>query len=377
MMKCIKFFLLFSFVFLMVSCSQDKIPLPNVPKGEELFGNVGKEVYNLINPILDAEHGYNFNQPADIYRGADNFLYICDTGNNRIVMMDIGGVIQGVSQPIDHPVAISQNDSLELLVVNKTNRVYKIDLLSVNHSINQAPVELVYEQTSEPTRQFTGITVHNGFEYYVSVIDVADSSTNFKEFSFIYDFDKNHILKGPLPLFVNGTGLFSTILPTSVLSLRERYLDVSAQSEDTPAFMFTHIGRTSLLQNTFKYQHVTTRIVEGSVMLTPNTALIGSDIYEPNKFWRLQDVTIDRQGFVLLVDAGRSINSDDTTRALPGFYRFAPSGKQLQSVLGLGNDPREFNNPKGIAITPFLEQQIVYISDTGNDRVMMFQLSTQ
>jgi sugar lactone lactonase YvrE len=78
------------------------------------------------------------------------------------------------------------------------------------------------------------------------------------------------------------------------------------------------------------------------------------------------------------LDAGRSIADSLSNRPLPGFYRFAgSSGKQLQSVLGIGKGPQQFNNPKGIAISPVLEQQIVYIADSGNNRVMRFQLSTQ
>jgi len=360
-----------------IQCSHEKLPLPSVPKGEELYGNIGKEVYNLIHPILDAEHGYDFNHPSDVYVGVDNFVYVCDTDNNRIVMMDVGGTIQGVSQFIEHPEAITQNDGLDLLIVNKTNKIYKIDLVSVNHNIGVAPVEVVYEQASEPTRQFTGISVHNGYEYYVTVVDVADSNKNYLEFSFIYDFNADHTLKGPLPLFVNGTGLFSAIVPTAIVSLRERYLDISSKSEDTEAFLFTHIGRTSLLQNAFKFQYIATRIVEGSPILVPNTSLIGSDIYQPNKFWRLEDVAIDRQGFIFLVDAGRLPSDPNPTHPEPGFYRFAPSGLQLQSVTGLGSGEKQFNNPKGIAVTPFLEEQIVYIADTGNNRIIMFQLSTE
>ncbi len=369
MQKVITFFV-FVAMILVIGCSHDKYPLPTVPSGEDLYGNIGKQVYNLINPILDAGHGYSFNHPSDIYVGVDNFIYVCDTDNNRIVMLDLGGAVQGVSQFIEHPEAITQNDKLELLIVNKTNRVYKIDQVAVNHNIGAAPVDTVFEQSSEPSRQFTGITVYNGSEYYVTVVDVADSSTNYLEFSFVYDFNTDNTLKGPVPLFVNGTGLYSVIVPTSIVSLREQYLDVSSRSEDTKAFMFTHTGRTSLLFNAFKYQYVTTRMFEGQPILTPNTALIGTDIYSTDKFWNLEDVAIDRQGFIFLVDAGGNSH-------LPGFYRFAPSGLQMQSVLAAGSGPRQFNNPKGIAVTPFIEDQTVYVADTGNNRIMMFQLSTE
>jgi hypothetical protein len=38
-------------------------------------------------------------------------------------MMDEGGTIQGYSQYIHHPEAITQDDSLNLLIVNKTNMI--------------------------------------------------------------------------------------------------------------------------------------------------------------------------------------------------------------------------------------------------------------
>lgn len=362
-------------ILLIISCTAEKFKLPTIPSTEEQV-NVGKEVYVLLSPVLDASNGYNFKKPADVYFGADNLVYVADTGNDRIVMLDAGGAIQGASQFIPHPEAITQDDSLRLLIVNKTNTIYRIDLYKYNHVIGNAPVDTVYQQLSEPSRQFTGISVHNKFEYYVTVIDTADSSSNTVAFSFIYDFNADHTLKGPLPLFNNGTGLNSAIVPTGIVSLRERFLDISVQ-ETTPAYIFCQRGKTRLITNNFKVQATTTTIIEGDEVVIPNTSLIGSDLYDVNKYYFPEDVTIDRSGFVFVVDKGRALNDPDTTKQLPGFYRFAPSGLQLQAVLGLGSGAGQFNSPKGIAVAPFKEEQIVYVADTGNDRILMFQLSTE
>ena len=357
-------------ILLIFSCSHDKIALPEIPEAEDQFGNVGQQVYVAINPPLDAANGFSFNQPSDIYLGADNFLYVCDTGNDRIVMLDVGGDVQGVSQTIPHPESVTQNDSLHLLIVNKTNAVFKIDLVAVGHDIGSAPVERVFEQSSKPNRQFNGISAHAGYEYYVTVLDPDDSSSVTKEFSFVYDFTREHTLKGPLPFFPNGTGLFSTIYPTSVVSIRERWLDVSASQEVSPALFFTHIGRTSQLeQNNFKVQHITTVIQDGSIMLAPNIGLVGEDIYSLDLRSNLEDVALDRSGFVFVVDAGGSGTE-------PGFYRFSSTGRLQQSVIGLGDGDQQFNNPKGIAVLPFLEQQVVFVADTGNNRIVRFRLST-
>lgn len=360
----------------LASCTVDKYPLPNVPDSDSSYANIGKEVYNLIYPILDAENGYSFNHPSDIYVGVDNFIYICDTDNDRIVMMDGGGTIQGYSQYIEHPEAVTQNDSLALLIVNKTNKIFKIDLCKSNHIIAEAPVEVVFTQVSEPTRQFTGISVHKGFEYYVTVIDVADSSSTYKEFNFIYDFNSGHSLKGTLPFYVNGTGLYSALLPTSIVSIRERYLDISSTSEDLPDFWFTQTGKTALLTNSFKIQSVNSYRFEGQYNIKANTGLIGTDLYNSSLFWNPEDIAIDRQGYIFVVDAGRKIDDPDMTRPAPGFYRFSSGGAILQSIVGLGSGDRSFNQPKGIAVSPYIEEQIVYIADTGNDRIMLFKLST-
>jgi len=359
-----------------MSCSHDKFPLPSIPDVDDRYANIGKAVYNLVYPILNDKNGYNFRRPADIYFGVDNFLYVCDTDNNRIVMLDGGGAVQGYSQFILHPEAVTQNDSLALLIVNKTNKIYRLDLFSVGHVIGSAPVEEVFAQTSEPSRQFTGISVHNGFEYYVTVVDTADSNSNYLEFSFIYDFNRKHQLKGPLPLYVNGTGLFSAIVPTAIVSIRERYLDINRTLEDSPAFWFTQTGRTSLLANSFKIQEVTTRKFEGQDLIIPNTGLIGTDVYSTDRYWNPEDIALDRQGYCFVVDAGRTLADPDTTKPLPGFYRFTPSGTLLQSVTGLGNGDKQFTNPKGIAVSPYPEDQTVYIADTDNNRILLFRLST-
>ena len=371
--------LLISFLtaLLLSGCSHDKLELPVIPPGDEQFKGLDDAEYVLLSPILDASNGYSFRQPSDVFFGADNFLYVADTGNDRIVMLDAGGAVQGISGYLPHPEAITQNDSLQLLIVNNSNVVYRIDLFKYAHDIAAASIDTVFHFASEPTRQFTGISVHNRFEYYVTAIDVADSSTNFREFNFIYDFTGRHTLKGPLPLNVNGSGLYSAILPTSVLSLRERWLDISVSNEDTPAFYFTQIGRTSLLENNFPFQHVTTVIVEGDEMLTPNISYVGTDLYGFGKFRNAEDAAVDRSGFIFVLDGGRALSDPDTTHPAPGFYRFSStSGKQLQTVTGLGSGILQFNHPRGIAVLPDVEGQIVYVADTGNNRIMMFQLST-
>ncbi len=362
-------------VILATGCTHEEFPLPTIPPAEQQFPSYQNPDYIQINPPFDAANGYNFNKPADIYYGVDNFIYVADTDNNRIVMMDLGGTIQGYSQTIEHPEAITQNDSLQLLIVNNRNAVYRIDLYKYSHRIGQAPVEKVFEQASQPTRQFTGISVHNGFEYYVTVSDPQSP----QKVSYIYDFRSDHFLKGPLPMEVNGSGLFATMLPTAIVSQREQYLDFSARSEVTEAFFFTQAGFIPelQLQNYYKVQHISTTVVEGSTILIPDLALIGSDLYDFEQYYRPEDIAIDRSGFLFVVDAGPVPDDNPAPQYTPGFFRFSPTGKQLQAKLAFGSGPEQFNYPRGIAVTPAAEtDQVVYVADTGNNRILRFKLST-
>lgn len=355
-------------IFSIQSCLNDKMPVPDVESS--LGPGIDKVEYVLLKPILDANNGYSFNKPADIYFGVDNFVYVADTDNNRIVMLDAGGQLQGVSNFIEHPEAISQNDSLQLLIVNKTNAVYLIDMFKYSHNIQAAPVEMVSLKADEPTFQYTGISVHNGFEYYVTVIDVADTA-NVRNSSFVWDFQASHLQWGPLPLNKEGSGLFTALIPTAIVSIRERWLDISSSQETSPAFIFTQQAKTSLYQNFFKVQDITTQIVEGDIELIPNTGYIGKSIYDANLISLPEDVTIDKSGFIFVVDKGNASN--------PGsFFRFSTSGDARQIYNGNGDnlDNIVFNQPQGIAVQPDVEDQIVYIADTGNDRVLLFKLSS-
>jgi sugar lactone lactonase YvrE len=131
-----------------------------------------------------------------------------------------------------------------------------------------------------------------------------------------------------------------------------------------------------MLSNSYKVQNVSSYLFEGQYNIKANSGLIGTDIYSTSLYYNPEDIALDREGFIFVVDAGRDTADLDTTKAAPGFYRFSSAGAILQSVIGLGAGEKSFYNPKGIAVSPFKDEQVVYIADTGNNRIMLFKLST-
>ena len=142
-MKQIKNFLLIILSFIISSGCADKFDITQFNKYSDDVNISGDTLYiyfddvNISGDTLYIQTGQpwgGFNNPQAILIGIEPFIYVCDTDNNRIVMINIAGEIQG-SLSIKRPVAISQDYKLNLIVCaefdtsNVTySAVYKIDL---------------------------------------------------------------------------------------------------------------------------------------------------------------------------------------------------------------------------------------------------------
>lgn len=335
-------------VVVLLACGE-KIPLPNVSE-EDLtdIGSVGDTTYIPINPPWDPAHGYNFNKPEDIQvdpYGNDPFIYVADTGNDRVVMLTPAGEALG-SIAIPHPIALSQDVDFKLLVVNGTNRIFKIDLFAANHVISNAPVDTILNivQLDHPQWRFTGIAAHSLRRYYVTNAG-ADPEDNQ-----ILSFSEEDAYQGPLPLVPNGTGLFAAASPSGIAGTDPEAVD----------FIFCQTGN-----NSFKVQWVTTRGEIGFVpRLVPATGDAKTqDIFKLGLFTAPEDVAIDRLQNIYVIDAG----SDS-------LFRFNSGGESIPNVSfgGTGDGEKQFRHPMGVAWA----DRTVYVADTGNNRILRFKLST-
>ncbi|HSL88537.1 MAG TPA: hypothetical protein VK870_04505, partial [Ignavibacteriaceae bacterium] len=102
--------ILFLLTFIVQTGCVDKFEIP-VTSGE---GNIaGDTVYVQLNPPWEG-----FSNPQSIFIGNEPFIYVADTDNNRIVMMNLAGDILGTRE-IKRPVAISQDYQLNLIVCSE------------------------------------------------------------------------------------------------------------------------------------------------------------------------------------------------------------------------------------------------------------------
>jgi DNA-binding beta-propeller fold protein YncE len=325
-------------VAVFLSACGEKFPLPSqeVTTNREI---VTDTLYVQQAPVWGAAQGYGFRGPADVHVGAEPLVYVADTENDRIVMLDPVGNVLGSSSRIPHPVAITQDNQLDLLVVNNTNRVYRINLVEANHVIGSARIDtiLTIEQRDNPNWRFTAIASYLGRSYYVTRAgkETADNA--------IVQFNERDELVGPLPLIPGGTGFFSVTEPSGIVSVRRGSVD----------FIFTQIGHSFQ-----RAQWITT----DAYGFTPKIEQ-GKAFYTPGKFTAPEDVALDDAGDIYVIDAG----SDS-------LYKFNPAGDEFrsQSFGGRGNSERQFNQPSGVAWF----NKVLYVADTGNNRIVRFKLNT-
>jgi len=345
----IKIFILSCFALVLFGCGQEFDI--NQFKTTENTGNVtGDTVYIQLSPVWEG-----FNKPTAIMVGREPFIYVCDTGNDRIVMLDVSGKVIGF-RSIKQPVAIAQDYKLNLIIcakfdttisgqVKTFSAVYKINMFAGNHNIASAPMKMVLPglaELSKPTREYTGVCVFYDNSYYISRKGPNNSSFIDPDNSILV-FDGNDVANGRVPLLEPvGTGLVSAYNINSLTSFNKKNID----------FIATYNSNNSFKVQWLNYVSTTEKSGYES-RLSPASA----PMMLPNRFGQPYGATVDNSGNIYVADAVKD-----------SIFKFSASGEELQSFGG----PNVFNAPHGVA---FFDKTL-YVTDTENNRVLRFVLST-
>lgn len=355
------------FVFLIVtvfimSCSEDKFDINDIDTGSGNVNLTGDTVYVEINP----EWG-GFNKPQDVMVGREPFIYVADTDNDRIVMINLNGQILG-SRSIKRPIALAQDYKLNLIVcaqfdtvVSGTNRtfsaVYKLDMVAVQHHIEIAPITRLLPRAQDlnrPLVEYTGACVFFNNMFYIArkgpnnsnFVDPDNSLLIFIPKSFVNSESEGDTLVGRVPnIDPLGQGPVSAYDFSSLTSFNNQSVDI----------IVTLTGGTSFKANWLKYE--ITPIDQKYVSNFPPNS---TGLVIPNRFERPEGSAIDNSGNIYIADAGK-----DTV------YKFNSFGDELQSISVFGDD--SLNQPHGVAFF----DRTVYVADTGNNRILRFILSTE
>ncbi|OGU70676.1 MAG: hypothetical protein A3G43_12645 [Ignavibacteria bacterium RIFCSPLOWO2_12_FULL_56_21] len=323
--------------------------------------NIGETTYVQINPPWT-----EFNSPEDVLAGGDGFIYVADTYNDRIVMLNAAGARLSVSQSIRRPIALAQDYRRQLIVCAEFDTllaghstpttfaaVYRLDLVSAGHIISAATPRRVFFEPGDSTRRYTGVAPLYDNTYYLSRFGPKNTNPVDRDGAILF-FSKNDQLITPVTqnFAPTGTGLMSIHKITGITTV------ATGRSVE---FVFSQVQYTSIvpLQKVQWIRFATEGQTANFISKFPDANEV--DLVVNNKFTYPEDVTLDPSGNLYVVDA-----STDS------LYRFNSQGKELYSFGGTGNGDKQFRQPTGVA---FMDKT-VYVADRGNNRVVLFKLST-
>ena len=319
----------------------------------------GDTVYVQLNPPWT---GYN--KPQDIIVGREPFIYVADTDNDRVVMLNLNGQILG-TRSFKRPVALAEDYKLNLIVCAEMDTVvngvaqtfgavYKLDLVAASHQLDAAPVIRLLPRPVDfntPARRYTGVAAFYDNRFYVARTGPNNSNPIDPDNSILYFSPKKYFgggegdtLIGRIPkIDPLKQGLVSAYQISSLTSFNRNNID----------FIETLTGNTSLKVQWLTYV-VTPASSDYQARLTKDD---GGALMTPNKFLNPEGSCLDDAGNIYIADAGKD-----------SVFKFTPFGDELQSFGG----PSVFKEPYAVAYF----DKVLYVLDTGNNRILRFQLST-
>ncbi|HBH07039.1 MAG TPA: hypothetical protein DDX92_10610 [Flavobacteriales bacterium] len=351
--------------------------------------------YVPILPILD-----QFLAPTDIHAGFDELIYVVDEAAESIIALDQSGR-ELYSFRVPGVTAVIQDRRLNLIAIGTKDTtiagtdyelacLYRIDLQGdLGYGLNNARIvnEIVHPfyfkssfSRSDGDVRFTDAAVIDVNEFYVSRTGPNNDPAKFGgPDDAVLLFNANDTYITPISVTTQG-GVFKDFFKMPFgLTSRAQPPQISASfSRD---FFYTSIDADP--DNLYRVRQIEYRETDFGLEYVPNpigqidTSKAFGFISEPNKFLKPVDITLagDGTGFIFVIDEAKDSLYQFTSNGLEGVQPPPGSGevKHIKvSFGGTGIEPNQFNNPVAVAYL----NEIVYVADKGNGRVLRFKLTT-
>ncbi len=337
-------------------------------------GNISETTFVQLNPPWDRERGYDFNNPGAIIIGYDTYLYVADTDNDRIIRLDAAGTISAYYS-VPHPVGITQDELLRLLVVTGQSReIYKIDVGPGGDGTAVRCFSGTSAKDSllgiDSTEVFTAIADAPDYrkKYYVAaaspLIDQSGKILAFGNAVAIAEnsdtlYDPKFLVSGDTarnPIIAYGTGLGYADHPIGLLAFRRSNVEHLLIVQDSASF------KTQLLNWTNNTYY---RIGWYAATILPGA---DNDLYRANIFTAPLAATVDSSGNIYVVQK--------STGAIYCAFKFNSTGQLKEAFAQPGNGAGQLMNPRGVAYDNHPNRKTLFIVDSGNNRILRFKLST-
>lgn len=371
----------------------------------------GREVaYVPIQPVLD-----QFVRPTQVVTGFDQLIYVVDEGTSEIVSFDVSGReldrirIPGLTgMTVDRQLdllAIGTYDTIVSLRIPPDttpkpttltlSSIYRIKQTSggfLGLRFGQANAVVIHpfylKQSAvfeDQEVKFMGIGSLGDNTYYVTRTGPNQNGLKLggpddAVLQVRPDLNTGEPDKFLSPITVQtGTGSLNDYFtnPQAITTYAQPPQTASVSSSRN--FIFTSINEDLAIKvQVIKYEENQDGGVYLLDLLEPEDTSKAEDyLYRPERFTKPMGVTIagDRTNYIFVVDAGTDSLYQFTSEGYEGVVppAFSSSKKNIMASFGgRGIGLTQFNEPTGVAYF----DNIVYVADAGNGRVLRFKLTT-
>ncbi len=352
----------------------------------------------------ESANGGGFNEPKDVYVGYDELLYVVDADGLHII--DIAGRPAGFVPIPGGATTVIQDRQFNVFVTARRDTV-------VGNQSWSLPVVLKYSDVTTGLPRLTQ-TIWHPFDDDSRKFNLPDplpedEEVEFTGVAFLYNNNMYVSRKGPLnligsvliphnavleftpegqnvqavPLNPRQQNLRSVINPSAVVTTVQ-----PPQRESFSVSKNFVVAQSGIVSEQLRFAVLSILAVEttdGIVYLPDSEKLsVASDtsrgngfLYEEFKFENPADITIagDNTQYLFVIDSAKDSLFIFTSNGIEGVAP-PPGSNSTKPVVvsfgGSGTNARQFNNPSGVAYG----RRIVYVADTGNNRISRFRLNT-
>lgn len=348
-----------AFALLLSSCDEpfDQSTLPD-PREQIVIGDT---TYVEVSPAFEG-----FNGPRAALIGRDQLLYVADTRNHEVVMMNEAG--QRLSKrAVLQPVALAMDARLDLLVGgvviapsgDSIGAVLRFRLAPGQHDLATAPAETLWKEPARPQRRFVGILALPNNELLVvrqgpNNSSFLDPDARVLRFTAARgDSVRSQFLTPLADLNTRaGSGITDINIPTGIGGFPNTNDFVLTQTSEGVAY-----GAVWMRYQSDAFFDGWLPRYDPS-LVTDRTV----DFVRPNRFAEARGVTIDpRRRDIFVVDA-----------ALDSVVKFDSRGRFRRESFGVSRTSGRMVRPVGVAFS----DRTLYVVDEGSNRILRFRMST-
>lgn len=355
------FIVLFTLSLLTLSSCSDKTDFSQFP----LTGSGGVPTLDSVTYVQQEPVWMGYNAPRAILLGREPLVYVADTKNNRIVQLDLSGAEIG-SMSMNRPVALAQDYNYDLLVIadsilpppplntgDTINYLFRIKLVPVGGFLSQAtPIPLMGSNYPTPLtsnkRKFRGVGVFADNGYIIARTGPDNTSSLDPDNALLKVYGVNSVTSvNSLSGFqVTGNGVYSIDMMSAITTFNNELTDFII-TRNSEGFGFKVLW---FIYDELKGTYNPKFVPEDNVDIL--NIQIGTPV----------GVTVDNNKNVYVVD-----NSQDS------LYKYSSLGSlKNESFGGTGTGPNQLYIPEGVSFF----DKVLYIADTGNNRIVRYKLST-